>query len=341
MKKSKAATTNPLDKSRTTTKLLDKSKATAKPLDKSKSVLKLTDESKSPTKSVDELASVFESPGVSEDVFESLEISEYLEEHCIQIYLEDAVTQMRILRSQNKEYETTPEKFLMEYFNSVHKGTHVLLREFSFISATLYNRLCVIRAITLIFKPFLRRTDPLNAKHYHSLLQILWPTFPLEVVQSAFDANKTKRKNGLHFAEFVRAMKNFFCVGKFCYEDKLICVLIDEKIESFSKIVKRRVTKKADISELDFLRFLGDSGSDRAYMDTINKSKPLSVGFKRILALIEESKLFSKDESNEVTREKSSCSPSESKQNLNTLEESDNDQASACASTSNADMNPK
>ncbi|GFQ86267.1 UPF0705 protein C11orf49 [Trichonephila clavata] len=360
MKKSEA-TTDPLDKPKASTKPLDKSKAaikpfdnlkatakpldisksTTEPLDKSKTALKLTDESKSPTKSVDELAPVFESLLISDDVFESSETSEYLEEHCLQIYLEDAVTQMLILRSQHEEYKTTPENFLMEYFNSVHKGTHVLIREFSFISATLYNRLCVIRAIILIFKSFLPKADLLNAKHYHSLLQILWPTFPLEIVQSAFDANETKRKDGLNFVEFVSAMKNSFCVGKFCYEDKLISTLIDEKIENFSKVAKCCKTKKPDISEFEFLRFLEDSGSDRAYMDTILENGHLSLEFKRILDLIEELNLFPKDESDEVTGEKSSCSPSGSEQNESTPEESDNDQDSACSSTSNTDLNPE
>ncbi|GFU43960.1 UPF0705 protein C11orf49 [Nephila pilipes] len=275
---------------------------------------------------------------------EAIENTKYLLKYNIEFYLEDAVAQLLTLRSRNEGYEI-PEQFFMEYFSSVHKGTHVLLREFSFISATLYNRLCVVRAITLIYKPLLRRINNFDAKDYHSLIQLIWPTFPLSVVQSAFDLSE-QRDVGLTFVKFLRVMKRYFCVGKFRYEEKIISAQIDAKIDEYSEIYKMQNEKEMNLSEADFLRFLQESGSDEAFLRTITKNIHQNVEVQRILSLAEVDSTSS-DESVKGPEEKFPFSfsgteyVSESEQNVNILEESSHDQAPHSSITSSLNSNEK
>ncbi|GFY79034.1 UPF0705 protein C11orf49 [Trichonephila inaurata madagascariensis] len=252
----------------------------------------------------------------SKAVTESLENLKYFEKHNLQIYLDDAVTQMMSLRLENQANKTKPTKFFKEYFCSVHQGTHVLFREYSFIKATLYNRLCVIKAITQIYKPLLYREDKLNCKDYHSLLQLVWPNIPFDVVQSSFDLFETLEQQEevrLSFLEFVRAMKSSFCVGNFNYEAKIINAQIEAKIEEFAKICNQGEKSASNLSEADFLCSLEESGSDQASLCSITSNLVVqNTEFKRILGL-KESNSFSSDEPVEGTGGKLSRSSSGSK----------------------------
>ncbi|GIY67630.1 UPF0705 protein C11orf49 [Caerostris extrusa] len=136
-----------------------------------------------------------------------IETKNILEKHNMQVYLEDAIEQFLSLRPENK---IKPVEFFKEYFANVHKGTHIVYREYPFITATLYNRLCVIKCVMKIFKPLLIREQKLNVKEYHSLLQLVWCDIPLAVVQSAFDTSgKQKKEERLSFLEFLKSSERF------------------------------------------------------------------------------------------------------------------------------------
>ncbi|GFT99511.1 UPF0705 protein C11orf49 [Nephila pilipes] len=203
--------------------------------------------------------------------------------HNIEFYLNDSVAEYLKLRKENPESETTPASFVMEYLDSFYDGTHVLHREFSFVSGTLYNRLCAVKLMTLIYKPLLHLLNILDAKYYHSLLESVFPGFPLSVVQSAFDLSEIPEQEvKLTYVEFVKFLKRSFCVGRFHYRDKIISAQIDSEIEKFSRVSGK--LQRGNLSREDFLHFREESGSDEAFMSSI-KENNLSVELKRILEI--------------------------------------------------------
>ncbi|GIX88088.1 UPF0705 protein C11orf49 [Caerostris darwini] len=229
---------------------------------------------------------------------EKMENDLYLENHNLQVYLDDAVTQMLSLRLENQANKTKPAKFFKEYFSSVHQGTHILFREFSFISATPYNRLCVIKAIMQIFKPLLYIDRKLNAKDYHSLLQLIWPNIPFEVVQTTFinfETPEQKEEVRLSYLEFLKAMKNSFCVGKFDFEAKIVNCQVEKKYEEFSNTLKERQKATSFRLGAEFLHSLEESGSDEALLWPATSNLVQNTEFKRKLDL-KESNSFSSDE---------------------------------------------
>lgn len=244
---------------------------------------------------------------------ESEENALYLQEHNLTSYFEDAVTQMLSWCLENQSTNLKPTKFLKEYFCSVHQGTHVLFRDFSFVDATPYNRLCAMKAIMQIFKPLLYREEKLNAKDYHSLLQLVWPDIPFDIIQSAFssfEAPKQKEEARLSFLEFVVAMKTSFCVGEYDYEANIINSQLKMKIEEFSRICKHGEKGSSNLSEADFLCSLEES--DQASLWSVTSNLVQNTEFKRILGL-KESNSFSSDEPVEGTCGKLSRSSSGSK----------------------------
>lgn len=243
------------------------------------------------------------------------ENSLYLQEHNLTAYFEDAVTQMLSWCLENQSTNLKPTKFLKEYFCSVHQGTHVLFRDFSFVDATPYNRLCAMKAIMQIYKPLLYREEKLNAKDYHSLLQLVWPDIPFDVVQSAFtsfETPKQKEEIRLSFIDFVIAMKASFCVGEYDYEANIIDSQLKSRIDEFSKICKQGEKCGSNLSEADFLCSLEDNTSDQASMWSVTSNLVQHTEFKRILGL-KESNSFSSDEPAEGPSGKLSRSSSGSK----------------------------
>ncbi|MEQ2178954.1 hypothetical protein GOODEAATRI_019501, partial [Goodea atripinnis] len=70
-------------------------------------------------------------------------------------------------------------------FSSVKNSNHVLFREFNYITATQHNRASFIRVFWRCFRQIGKSGDLLSVWEYRSLLQLLCPDFPLEVVRSA------------------------------------------------------------------------------------------------------------------------------------------------------------
>ncbi|XP_037539038.1 UPF0705 protein C11orf49 homolog [Nematolebias whitei] len=70
-------------------------------------------------------------------------------------------------------------------FSSVKNSNHVLFRDFNYIRATQHNRAAFIRVFWRSFRQIGKSGDLLSVLEYRSLLQLLCPDFPLEVVQRA------------------------------------------------------------------------------------------------------------------------------------------------------------
>eukprot|EP00066_Takifugu_rubripes_P026651 XP_011615917.1 PREDICTED: UPF0705 protein C11orf49 homolog [Takifugu rubripes] len=108
---------------------------------------------------------------------------EYLAKSSVLFYLSDAVTQLLEHKQEYTQFGLT--RYFAEYFSSVKNGNHVLFREFGYIRATPHNRASFIRMFWRCYRQIGKSGELLSPLEYRSLLQLLCPDFPAEVVQSA------------------------------------------------------------------------------------------------------------------------------------------------------------
>ncbi|KAJ8248940.1 hypothetical protein GJAV_G00229430 [Gymnothorax javanicus] len=113
----------------------------------------------------------------------TLSVDEYLAKKNVLFYLEDAVNQLLDHREEYIQFGIV--RYFAEYFSSVRTGNHVLFREFSYVKATAHNRASFIRLFWRSFRQIGKNGDLLAMMDYSSLLQLLCPDFPVEVVQKA------------------------------------------------------------------------------------------------------------------------------------------------------------
>jgi len=106
---------------------------------------------------------------------------EYLDKHHIKVYFKDAISQLLEHAEENPKVE--PAKFFYEYFTSIRHGEHTLLRDYNFIRATPHNRSSFIRSFWKCFRPIGKNGGLLNVKEYHSLICLLCPDFPFDILQ--------------------------------------------------------------------------------------------------------------------------------------------------------------
>ncbi|XP_052330677.1 centriolar satellite-associated tubulin polyglutamylase complex regulator 1 isoform X1 [Oncorhynchus keta] len=113
----------------------------------------------------------------------TLSVDEYLAETNVLFYLNDAVTQLLEHKEEYTQFGIV--RYFAEYFSSVKNGNHVLFREFGYIKATAHNRASFIRVLWRCFRQIGKNGDLLAMLEYSSLLQLLCPDFPVEMVQHA------------------------------------------------------------------------------------------------------------------------------------------------------------
>ncbi|XP_026872986.2 UPF0705 protein C11orf49 homolog [Electrophorus electricus] len=113
----------------------------------------------------------------------TLTTDEYLAETDVFFYLHDAVTQLLEHRDEYVRFGVV--RYFAEYFASVKDRTHVLFREFGYVKATPRNRAAFIRIFWRCFRQIGKSGDLLTVLEYSSLLQLLCPDFPAELVQNA------------------------------------------------------------------------------------------------------------------------------------------------------------
>lgn len=128
----------------------------------------------------------------------------YLKKHHILAYIEDAVT--FLLERREEDPKTRPYELLAEYFESIKKGTHVLYRDYSFISLSPYSRASFIRLFWHSFVEVAERGNSMKVMEYLSLVRLLCHNFPEDLV---------KRVARVIFS--YDAMENLVCFSDFLY----------------------------------------------------------------------------------------------------------------------------
>ncbi|XP_061578158.1 centriolar satellite-associated tubulin polyglutamylase complex regulator 1 isoform X2 [Cololabis saira] len=108
---------------------------------------------------------------------------QYLADSHVLFYLSDAVTQLLEHKEEYTQFGLI--RYFAEYFSSVKNSNHVLFREYNYIQATPHNKASFIRVFWRCFRQIGKSGDSLSVLEYRSLLQLLCPDFPVEVVQSA------------------------------------------------------------------------------------------------------------------------------------------------------------
>ncbi|KAJ3597157.1 hypothetical protein NHX12_003557, partial [Muraenolepis orangiensis] len=106
----------------------------------------------------------------------------YLAETNVLFYLNDALIQLLEHREEYTQFGVT--RYFAEYFSSVKNSNHVLFREYNYIKATPHNRASFIKVFWRCFRQIGRSGDVLSVAEYSSVLQLLCPDFPVELVQS-------------------------------------------------------------------------------------------------------------------------------------------------------------
>ncbi|XP_076588739.1 centriolar satellite-associated tubulin polyglutamylase complex regulator 1 isoform X2 [Chaetodon auriga] len=110
-------------------------------------------------------------------------VDEYLADSNVLFYVNDAVTQLLEHKEEYTQFGVI--RYFAEYFSSVKNSNHVLFREYNYIRATPHNRASFIRVFWRCYRQIGKSGDLLSMLEYRSLLQLLCPDFPAEMVQSA------------------------------------------------------------------------------------------------------------------------------------------------------------
>ena len=105
----------------------------------------------------------------------------YLKKHHVMTYIEDAVT--FLLERKDEDSKTKPFELLADYFKSVKNGTHILFREYSFVSLTPHNRASFVKLLWLSYAQVATRGEMMKVVEYLSLLRLVCHDFPSELVQ--------------------------------------------------------------------------------------------------------------------------------------------------------------
>lgn len=150
----------------------------------------------------------------------------YLKQHHLMAYIEDAVT--FLLERKDEDPKTRPYKLLAEYFESIKKGTHVLYRDYSFVSLTPHSRGSFIRLFWYSFAEVADRGDSMRVMEYLSLLRLLCHDFPSRLVQKvarvifSYDA----LENMVNFPDFLYTFQVVFYYESFLQRCEILCVNI-------------------------------------------------------------------------------------------------------------------
>lgn len=113
----------------------------------------------------------------------TLPVEQYLAESNVLFYLSDAVNQLLEHREEYTQFGVI--RYFAEYFSSVKNSNHILFREFNYIKATPHNRASFIRVFWRCYRQIGKSGELLSMLEYRSLLQLLCPDFPVDLVKCA------------------------------------------------------------------------------------------------------------------------------------------------------------
>lgn len=109
---------------------------------------------------------------------ERISASEYMEKHNVAFYLRDVVS--LLLRARDER----PLEFIADYFTEVLNGTHVLLREFSYVNRCARDRWAFVQSAREALAD-LDQDQLVSAVAMTQLLRLVCSDFPLEVAEEA------------------------------------------------------------------------------------------------------------------------------------------------------------
>lgn len=147
----------------------------------------------------------------------------YLKKHYLMTYLEDAVA--FLLERREEDPKMKPYELLAEYFESVKKGTHVLFRDYSFISLTPHSRASFLRLFWYSFSEIACRGDSMRVMEYLSLLRLLCHNFPSDMIQKVARVlfSYEALENLIGFLDFLYIFQVLFYYETFLSRCELIC----------------------------------------------------------------------------------------------------------------------
>uniref|UniRef100_A0A8C4NBL5 Centriolar satellite-associated tubulin polyglutamylase complex regulator 1 n=1 Tax=Eptatretus burgeri TaxID=7764 RepID=A0A8C4NBL5_EPTBU len=135
--------------------------------------------------------------------------------HGLVLYLSDAAARFASLQSERPNLRALD--FLGHYFHDVCTRTHVLFREYSFVSATAYNRASFLHNFWKCYKNILKEMEFLSTWDLHSLVQLLCTDFPRHLVLDAARITFPGQVNDylVPFADFLYAFQLQFYFNEF------------------------------------------------------------------------------------------------------------------------------
>lgn len=152
---------------------------------------------------------------------------EYWKEHYLDVYIQDATAQMLEAsnsrgRKNQRDRDQAPQ-YLLQYFQSVQSGGHIMGRPYSYVSATPHNRKSFIKLVWLGLRGIQGETGTsgMRGEHYHQLLQLFCPDFPISLVEEtmAVIGCKSREEEGREecagFVEFLYTLQILFYYQEF------------------------------------------------------------------------------------------------------------------------------
>ena len=152
----------------------------------------------------------------------------YLKKHHIMTYIEDVVS--FLLERKDEDGKLRPMELLAEYFKSIKNGTHVLFREYSFISSTPHNRASFVRLFWHSYSEVAVKGDMMQLAEFLSLLRLLCYDFPAEIVQKVGEVLfcHNSMENLVMFPDFLYTFQVVFYYEVFLSQCQSICTDLEK-----------------------------------------------------------------------------------------------------------------
>lgn len=141
----------------------------------------------------------------------------YLKKHHIMTYIEDGMNQMMKRRAQDTK--AVQLEFLLNYFQSVRAGSHIIFREYAYISATAHNRASFIKLVWQCYFSLSTEGVVMSTTEYFPLLQLLCSDFPPDIVQLIRAlVHPSSNEVNINFTEFLYTFQVVFYFESFLVE---------------------------------------------------------------------------------------------------------------------------
>lgn len=152
----------------------------------------------------------------------------YLKRHFVLTYIEDAVS--FILERKSEDAKTKPFELFAEYFKSIKLGTHILFREYAFVSKTPHNRISFIKVFSQTYTEIAARNKTMRVSDYLSLVRLLCHDFPELVIQRINQVlfMQNSMDNLVSFQDFLYTFQTIFYYEHFLH----LCGLIVQNGET-------------------------------------------------------------------------------------------------------------